>query len=90
MISRAVGPSLTSSLQSLVHYQNVVSLSLFYRCLIDVYLNWLNIFHFLILEGDLVILIDYMIFLSLFLDVTMMSMAIISFLTHLGSGILCL
>ena len=39
--------------------------------LVDVHLNWLNRFHFLFLEGGLlVILIDYMIFLSPFLDVT--------------------
>ena len=36
----------------------------------DVHLNWLNWFYFLILEGGLlVILIDSMIFLSPFLDV---------------------
>ena len=36
----------------------------------DIHLNWLNWFHSLILEGGvLVILIDCMIFLSLFLDV---------------------
>ena len=42
--------------------------------LVDVHLNWLNWFHFLFLEGGLlVILIDCMIFLSPFLDVTRMS-----------------
>ena len=51
-------------------------------------LKW---FHFLILEeGLLIILIDCMIFLSPFLDVTRMSMSTVSFLTHLDSGILCL
>ena len=45
------------------------------------YLSWL---HFLILEGGLlVILIDCMIFLSPFLDVTRMSMSIVSFLAQL-------
>ena len=40
-------------------------------------MNWLNWFHFLILEGGLlVILIDRMIFLSPFLDVTWMSMSL--------------
>ena len=48
--------------------------------------NW---FLFLILEGDLlVILIDCMIFLSPFLDVTRMSMSTVSFLVQLDSGIL--
>ena len=38
--------------------------------LVDVLQNWLNWFHFLFLEGgELVILIDCMIFLSPFLDV---------------------
>ena len=42
--------------------------------LVDVHLNWLNWFHFLILEvGLLVILINCMTFLSPFLDVTRMS-----------------
>ena len=45
----------------------------------------------LILEGDLlVILIDCMIFLSLFLDVTRMSMSTVSFLAQLGCGTFCL
>ena len=44
--------------------------------LIDVLQNWLNWFHFLFLEGGLlIILIDYMIFLSPFLGVTRMSMS---------------
>ena len=51
----------------------------------------LNFFHFLILEvGLLLILTDCMIFLSPFLDVTMMSMSTVSFLAQLGSGILYL
>ena len=37
--------------------------------LLDVHLNWLNQFHFLILEGGLlVVLVDCIIFLSAFLD----------------------
>ena len=37
--------------------------------LLDVHLNWLNRFHFLILEGGLlVVLVDCIIFLSAFLD----------------------
>ena len=39
-------------------------------------MNWLNCFHFLILEGGLlIILIDCIIFLSPFLDVTRTSMS---------------
>ena len=49
--------------------------------LVDVHLNWFNWFHFLILEGDaLVILTDCMVFLSPFLDVTRMSMSTVPFL----------
>ena len=59
--------------------------------LVDVHLNLLNWFHFLILEGVLLtILIDYMIFLSPFLDATRISMPAVSFLAQLDSGILCL
>ena len=59
-------------------------------CLIDVHLNWLNWLHVLILEGGLlIILIDCMIFLSVFLNVTRISMSIFPFLAQLGSGILC-
>ena len=46
-----------------------------YMCItvVDIHLNWLNLFHFLIIEkGLLVILIDCMVFLSPFLDVTRM------------------
>ena len=59
--------------------------------LVDFHLNWLNWFHFLILEVDLlVILIDCMIFLSPFLDVTRISMSTVSFLARVNSGICCL
>ena len=59
--------------------------------LVDVHFNWLNWFHFLILEGGLfVILIDCMNILSPFLDVTRMSMPTVSFVAQLDSGILCL
>ena len=58
--------------------------------LVDVHLNWLNWFHFLILEGGLrIILIDCMTFLSPFLDVRRMSMSTVSFLAQLNSWILC-
>ena len=63
-ICRIVGPSLATSLEPLAYRRNVASLSLFYRYLVDVVQNWLNWFHFLFLEGGLlVILIDCMIFL---------------------------
>ena len=89
---RTTGPSLAASLETLAHRRKVASLSLFYRfTLVDVYLNWLNWFHFLIPEGGLiVILIDCMIFLSPFVDVTRMPMSGVSFLPQLDSGILSL
>ena len=91
-ICRTVGPSLAASLEPLVHRRNVASLNLFYGYyFVNVHLNWLNWFHFLILQGGLlVILIDCMIFLSPFLDVTRMSMSAVSFLAQVDSGILCL
>ena len=91
-ICRTVGPSLAASLEPLAHPRNVAILSLSIGItLVDVHLNWLDWFHFLILEGDLlVILINCMIFLSPFLDVTRISMSAVSFLAQLDSGILCL
>ena len=92
-IWRTIGPLLAGSLEPLAHRQNVTSLSLFYRYYFGRYAlqNWLNWFHFLFLEGGLlVILIDCMIFLSPFLDVTRMSMSTVSFFAQLDSGILCL
>ena len=72
------------------HTRNIASLSLFDNItLVYVHLNWLNWFHFLILEGALLFIqIDCMIFLSPLLDVTKMSMSTVSFLSQLGSGIL--
>ena len=59
--------------------------------LVDVYLNWLNWFQFFFLEGGLLfILMDCMIFLSPFLDVTRISMLEVSFLAQLDPGIICL
>ena len=90
-ICRTVVPSLATSLEPLVHRGNTASLSLFYRNLVGVHLNWLNWFHFLVLEGGLlVILIDGMIFLSPFLDVPRMSISTVSLLAQLDPGILCL
>ena len=52
----------SSLAERLAHRQNEASLSLFYRYLADVHLNWLRWFHFLILKGGvLFILIDCMI-----------------------------
>ena len=52
--------------------------------LVDVLQNCLSWFHFLLLEGGLlIILIDCMIFLSPFVDVTRMSMSTVSFRTQL-------
>ena len=93
-IGRTVGPSLAAFLLPLAYCQNVASLSVFFSIgitLVDVHLNWLNWFHFLILKGGLlVILIDYIIFLSPFPDVSRMSMSTVSFLTQLNSEIPCL
>ena len=75
-ICRTVGLSLAAFLEPLAHQQNMFSLSLFFR------------YYFLFLKGGLlVILIDCMIFLSPFQDVTRMSMSTVSFLTPLESGI---
>ena len=63
-----------------------------YHTLVVVLLNWLNWYHFLFLEGGLLaaILIDCMIFLSSFQDVTRMSMSTVFFLVQPDSGVLCL
>ena len=91
-ICRTVGPSLAASLKPLVHCRNVVSLKVFSITsitLVDLHLNWLNWFHFHILEGGLlIILTDCIIFLSPFLDAKRMSMSIVSFLAQLTLGIL--
>ena len=73
-----------ASLEPLADPQNVDDITL-----VDVHLNWLNWFHFLIPEGGLlVILIDCMIFPSTLPDVTRMSMSTFSFLAQLDPGIL--
>ena len=91
-ICGTVGPSLVASLEPLALRRNMASLSLFYRYyLVAVLQNWLNLFHFLFLEeGLLVMVIDCMIFLSPFLDVTRMSMSAFPFIEQLDPGILCL
>ena len=90
-ICRIVGPSLAPSLEPLTHRGNVTSLSLFYRYYFGRCSSELAEMVLLILEGDLlVILIDCMIFLSPFVDVTRMYMSIVSSLAQLVSGILYL
>ena len=85
-ICSTVGPSLAASFDRLAHRQNVDGLNLFYSYYFDRCSSELAFF-----EGDLlVILIDCMILLLPFLDVTRMSMSTVSFLTQLDSGILCL
>ena len=87
-ICRAVGASLAASLEPLVHCQNVASLSLFYRyyfgkCsselaqLVLLPYSWGGSTHY-----SNIILIDCMIFLSPFLDVTRMSVN--SFFPHIA------
>ena len=90
-IWRTVGPSLDASLEPLAHCHNVASLSLFYRYYLGRTSSELaQLVPLPFSCGSLlVILIDCMIFLSLFLDVTRMSMLTVSFFTQLYSGILC-
>ena len=82
---RTVGLWLAVSFWPLAHCQNVASLSFFIGItLVDVHLNWLNWFHFLVLRGGLLAIpIDCMLFLSPFLDVTRMSTSTVSFLSQL-------
>ena len=91
-ISRTVDPSLAASLEPLAHCRNVASLSLFYRYYFGRCSSELaQLVPLPFLEGGLLaILIDCMIFLWPFLDVTKMSMPTVSFLTKLDSEILCL
>lgn len=59
--------------------------------LVDVHMDWLNWFHVLIhVSGPHVVLISWMIFLWLFLDVVRMSMPAVSYLALLVSIILSL
>ena len=84
-----VGPLLAASLEPLAHCESVArfSLSIGYT-LVDVNLNCLNWSHFLMLKGGiLVILIDCVISLSSFLDVTRSSMSTVSFVPQRNSGI---
>ena len=82
-ICKTFGPSLAASLECLVFFTGIT--------FVDIHLNSLNYFCCIALEVDLlVILIDCMIFLSPFLDVTRMSISTVSFLARLDSGVLCL
>ena len=92
LICRTVGPSLAASLEPLAHCQNVASLSYFFKYYFGRYFSELAqlVSHFHILEGGglLIILIEYMIFLSPFLNVTSMSLSTVFFLALPESGIL--
>ena len=72
-----------------LHPQNVACLRLFYRYYFGRYSSELAELVPLPYSqrGLLIILIDCMIFLSSFLDVTRMAMSTVSFLAQLGSGI---
>ena len=87
-----VGPSLAASHEPLAHCQNVASLSLFYRYYFGRCSSELpQLVPLLFFEGGLlIILIDCMVFLSIFLDVTRMYISTVSLFTQLGSGILYL
>ena len=92
-ICRTVGFSLVASLEPLAHCCNVASLSPFYRYYFGS--CWFELAQIVppsysCAGGLLVILIDCMIFLSPFLDLTRMSMSTVSFLAQLDSRILCL
>ena len=87
-VHRIIPRTFVVSLEPIVHCRNMASLSFFYeyyfgRCPSKLVI-W---FHFRILVGvSLVILIGFKIFLSPFLNVTRISVSILSFLTQLGSG----
>ena len=90
-ICGTIGPSLAASLEPLAHRRHVVSLSLFYRYYSGRCSSELaQLVPLPLEEGLLVILIDFMIFLSPFLDFTRMSMSTVSLLAQLDCGIFCL
>ena len=91
-IGRTVGLSSAASLEPLAPRGNMASLCLFYRYYFGACSSELaQLVPFSILEGSsLVILIDCMVFLSSFLDVTRICMTTVSFLAQLHSGIMCL
>ena len=68
----------------------IIPLSLFYRYYFGRYLNWVNWFLFLNIEGGLlVVLIDCMNFMAPFLDVMSISMTTVLFRKQLNSGVIC-
>ena len=85
-IRRSVCPSLATSFELLAHHQNVASLSLFYRyyfgrCSCEL----VQLAPSLFFRVRSIHYFSSMIFLSLFLDVTRMSMSTVSFLVQLDS-----
>ena len=79
------------SLEPLAHHWNVANLGLFYRYYFGRCSSELaQLVPLPFSQGLLVILINCMIFLSTYQDVTRMPMSTVSFLTQLDSGILCL
>ena len=90
-ICRTVGPSLAVSLEPMAHRRNVASVSVFHRYYFGRCSSELTqLVPLPFSRGLLVILIDCMIFVSSFLDVTRMTMSTVSFLAQLDSGILYL
>ena len=83
LICRTAGPSLAASFEPWLIVKMWPAYVFFISVtLVDVLRNWLNWFDFLFLKGgQLVILINCMIFLSSFLDVRRVSMLTVSFLT---------
>ena len=83
---RSVGPWLAASLEPLAHSWKVASLT----ALVGFHQNYLDWFHFLILEwGLLAILIDCTFFLSPIWDGTRMSISTAPSLVLLHSRVLC-
>ena len=81
-----VGPFLATSLEPLAHRQNVASLSLFYRYYFGSCSSELaQLVPLILAVGLLVILIDCMIFLSPFPNITRMCMSTVSFLAQVDS-----
>ena len=91
-ICRTAGPSLAASLEPLAHRRKEASLSLFYnyyfgRCSSEL----AELVPLPYSQGRSTRYSDRLHdFLSLFLEVTRMSMSTVSFLAQLNSGILCL
>lgn len=74
-VCRTADPTFATSVEPMAHHGNLASLCFFPIdiTLVDNYLNWLKCFLFLILmEGQLVFLIDCMIFISPVIDVIRM------------------